>query len=191
MKLDTELSDIGAELQAFHERTGTSIELGAYLSDGEVRYRVWIATNADLRHEFSTAEILVDWMRDVNAGIDPFGSAMARKRLETMLADKIKRDAEVAALQKEIGELPDTQVIKDAQTAAQATLQESEAKLALLDAARAELAEQAEQKARATEEALASAEPEELAKMEEIAERDGAKGDVVKSGEEDVQITRG
>lgn len=170
MKLDTELSDIGVELQAFHERTGTSIEMGAYLSDGGVAYRVWIATNEDLRHEFSTAQILVDWLRDVNAGIDPFGSAMARKRLETMQADKIRRDAEIEALAREVGELPDTQVIKDAQAAAQATLQEADAKLALLDAARAELAREAEKKAALAETAIANASPEELAKMDEIAE---------------------
>lgn len=168
MNLEQEMAAIGAELQAFHDKTGASVDLKIYLSDGASIYTVWIAAHENIRHEFASAQILIDWMRDVNADIDPNGSAMARKRLETLLADKIKRDAEVAALVTEIGELPDTQVIKDAQAIAEKTIQESESALRVLTEAKALLEAQANQKQTETVDALATASDEELAKMQEI-----------------------
>jgi hypothetical protein len=175
MKLEQDMAAVGAELQAFHDKTGTSIEAGIYISDGEAIYRVWIATEEDIRHEFTTAQVLVDWMRDVNADIDPFGSAMARKRLETLRVEQIRRDAEVAALEIQIGEMPETQVVKNAQAEAQAIIAAAAANKAFLEKACAKIEEEAARVSKEASDALAAAKPEELAKMAEL-QRAAAEG---------------
>lgn len=136
MNLAEQLSQIGAELEIFHLKTLNAVDFGAYMSDGEVKFFVWIATDENIRHEFSTAQVLIDWLKDVNGGVDPFGSAMLRKKAETMQAQKIIRDAELAAVLKEVGELPETQEIKNAEAAASKMLAEANEKLGLITLAK-------------------------------------------------------
>lgn len=168
MNLKQELSQIGAELDAFHAKTGNSIDFGMYLSDGEPRFYLWIATEENIKHEFSTAQALIDWMKDVNADIDPFGSAMIRKKAETLAAQKILRDAELAALEKEIGELPDTQVIKDAETAALKIVKDANEKLGLIEIAKALTEGQAAGKEAELQAALKALTPEQKTALDAL-----------------------
>lgn len=171
MRLGQELAAIGEQLQQYHERTGTSVEMAINAADGRVSGRCYLPIGNGLTVAFRDLPSMLLWLTDLNNDIDPVASAAARQRAEALVEQRIRMDAEEAALAREIAELPETQRIKDAQAAAQATLQAAADRLALLEQARAALAKEAEETVKVADEALATATPEELEKMAEIKER--------------------
>lgn len=173
MKLGQDLAAIGELVQQYHERTGTSVEMAINAADGRVSGRCYLPIGNGLTVAFRDLPSLLLWLTDLNNDIDPVASAAARQRAEALVEQKIRLEAEQAALSREIGELPDTQRIRDAQAAAQTTLQAAADRLALLEKARAVLAEEAEAKVKEADTAVSDATVEELEKMVEIESRGG------------------
>jgi hypothetical protein len=145
-----------------------------YLSEERYLYVVDIASALGV-YEFKDPAVLLAWLSDVNANVDPQGSAMLRMQAESVVQQKIILEAQEVALAKEISELPQTQVIKDAQAAASAILTEADLKLQKLAEAQAILAKEAEAKAADLAAAVAAATPEELAKAAELLAAEAAK----------------
>jgi len=157
MALDRDVAAIATQMSAYHAATGTSMELRLWLSDGVAKYVVHIATKEKLHFEFTDAQSLIAWLVDVNADIDPGSSAVRRQMLQQLKAEKIRSDAEVAALEQEIGDQPDAQIILDAQAAAAVRIAAAEARLEELakeQAAAEALADELEAQVAAEEAAL-------------------------------------
>jgi hypothetical protein len=167
MTLEQVLGEAGRHLEAYHQQTGTSIDFRVYISEQQFLYAVGIAT-AQRTYEFKDPAVLLAWLSDVSANVDPQGSAMLRMQAEAVVQQKIILEAQEVALAKEISELPQTQVIKDAQAAASIILSEADIKLAKLAEAQAILQAEADAKATVLAEEIAKATPEELAKAEEL-----------------------
>jgi hypothetical protein len=160
MNLGIDLGDIGTQLQSYHEKTGTSIDFKVYISGNTTVYIIHIASDEKNTYAFKQAESLKGWLADISADINPYSSAMLRVRAERVLELKLLREADEIALAKEISELPQTQVLLDAQAAAQAKIAEADARLAVVAEATTQLEAEAAAKlaeAAAAEAALAEA----------------------------------
>ena len=131
MTLAVDLSSIGGHLEAYHAKTNTSTGFRIYMSDQVVTYAVAIATTGQT-YEFKDPAVLIAWLVDINADIDPNGSAMLRQRAEQLQEQKIMREAEELALAKEISELPETQRLLEAQAEAAKVLAAADARLLAL-----------------------------------------------------------
>lgn len=158
MDLGKELQDIGAQLGTWHAKTGTSLELSVYLQDGEVRYRVWLASSDIGAFDFANATLVTDWLTLVNNDIEPHSAAVRLIQAEQLRVQQIELEAKAAVIAKEIEDLPETQRILLAKAEALARTEEANNKLAELE------------KQRLAAEAEAAVKEEELAEKEAAAE---------------------
>ena len=127
---------VGSGLTDYHTMTGTSLNFRMSVRDDSTVFLVHIASVENHSFEFTDEDILIAWLTDLNLDISPLGSAMTRQRAEAIKKEQILREAEAQAIQQEIDELPETQSILDATAAAQKIIEEAEARLENLEAAK-------------------------------------------------------
>jgi hypothetical protein len=162
------LFKIGQQLDIFHEASVTTTTFRVVIDNGTPVYHLTAPQLNGMGAEFRDGESVISFLESMNAKIQPEISQAAYKELESLKQEQIKRDAKITALEKEISDLPQTQVLIDAQAAAAKILVQSEEKLVNLEAAKVALEKEAAAKAVLAEEALSKATPEELAKLAEI-----------------------
>lgn len=173
--LEDALQAIGRELDIYHGSTQTSTQFWVSVDNGVPTFYLQAPPLKELTAEFADAAALVSFMKAVNEGIDSVLSYGAMKQLEVLKVEKILRDSEIAALEKTVGDLPETQAITDAMAEADKMRQEADARLRKLAEAKAALEADAVAKAEAVKKAEAAATAEELAKAEELKQAEELK----------------
>jgi len=126
------LYQIGQQLDTFHSDSVTSTTFRITMDNGVPVYHLTVPQLNGKSAEFRDGASVVAFLANINAGIDPEKSVIAIAELETLKAEQLLRDAKIAALEKEVTELPQTQVLMDAQAAASKIIADANAKLAMV-----------------------------------------------------------
>lgn len=163
------LQAIGKQLDAYHDDHTTTSEFRVLIDNEDAKYFIQLATYAGMTFEFKSGAELAVWLADVVVDIHAPSSHAARQQLEQLTADKIRNEAKIEALTKEVGELPETQLILDAQAEAAETLRAARERLAGLEKAKESLVTKAALAEYEAAKAEAAATTEELAEAEALA----------------------
>lgn len=121
------LRTIVASMDEFHVATKTAydIVLHGYDQEGpKHKVVIRVATLDNLQFEFADIDAATIWATNLSLyGPNAASAGFLMMRLEQEKADQIIRDARIAALEKEIGEVGQTTPILDAMDAASAIIQ--------------------------------------------------------------------
>jgi hypothetical protein len=166
------LQAVGQQLDIYHGRQHTSTSLRVVMDNNVPVYWLQVPELNDRIAEFRDGWSLINFLTDLNSGIDPTKSSIARTELESLKAEKIIRDARVDALEKNIVDLPASQVIDNALLEADRIRAEAEKKLADMEAAKEIAAAKAAEVELAAAVELSKLSVDELTEYEKLSARE-------------------